>query len=127
MKKIAVILMVSIYAMSICGISVNRFYCCGALKSTGISTAIFSKQNKADDGCCRHTQTILKVSDSHENASLAEVTKINTGYFVCDVFAPDANNNLSRCYLTSGKNIINGPPVQSPVTPLYIQLCTYRI
>lgn len=124
MKKGALIFLLTIYTLSACGLSINRFYCCGALQSTSISAAIYNEAAK-NDGCCRHTQTILKVSDSHENIQPVHVDAPFAGYAVAAHIIPAQASFLS--YHTIAANHINGPPGATPPVPLYIHNCVYRI
>ncbi|HWB28157.1 MAG TPA: hypothetical protein VG738_21945 [Chitinophagaceae bacterium] len=125
MKKAAVILLGCLYMLSVCGISVNRFYCCGNLQSSSITATAFAGHNKKDDGCCRHTQTVFKVSDSHETlslhgANLTHFTALYTAYI-------NHNESFTKRLLASTDNTINGPPIRPEPVPLNIRFCIYRI
>ena len=69
MKKIALLLLINIYALSAFGIGIKQFYCCGKLQSTSISF-VQNPTEKCDNGgeksgCCKTKFQSLKVKDSH--------------------------------------------------------------
>jgi hypothetical protein len=127
-KKITVILLLSIYSLSTLGLSLKSFYCCGALKSVTVSIAQDEQQKCGnDDGmsdCCKTKYQFFKVKDNH---------------FAGDVVNAPA---LHFCYLhlfTSPFSIIkfpspeiyiahlsNAPPLLHRV-PNYIFDCDFRI
>lgn len=70
MNKIAIILLLSIYALATMGFSVKEFYCCGKLKSVTISITEESNLKCAKDdmksmGCCSNQFHYFKVKDNH--------------------------------------------------------------
>ena len=69
MKKIALILLISIYSLATLGVSLKGFYCCGNLKSvsialTGKTTQKGGKGN-GQDGCCKTSYQFFKVNEKH--------------------------------------------------------------
>ncbi len=127
MKRTALILLMAVYLLSLVGIGINRFYCCGKLASV---TLIYgaadnsSKESGKKDNCCKNEKQSFKVKDSHFNVvSLA-----------LDHPAPAVIPNFIS--LGSEKNVMcltaqtvyrgNAPPGNS-VVPIYTLNCTYRI
>jgi len=91
-----------------------------------VSAAIFTQQSPKDDACCKHTQTVVKVNDSHEQVLQAWYSNI--------IFSLEHHITLSTEYAAAflqasnlDNNLINGPPLSSWSIPLYIQNCAYRI
>src|SRR5687768_13999203 len=70
MKKVALILLLSVYGLSIFGIGISKFYCCSKLKSISFSFAESHKQdckvNNIDSDCCQKKTQYLKVKDAHK-------------------------------------------------------------
>lgn len=128
MKKITLILLISIYAFSTFGLSLKEFYCCGKLKSIAVSVTYrgndkWSKTG-CNDGCCKTKYQYVKIKDNH--LATGEVT-IPVNYF-SDLFSENLSfQRLS--FISPQVNIINGchaPPLHSGV-PVYISNCVFRI
>ena len=128
MKKIALILLISMYAFSTAGISVNEFYCCGKLKSVKINIArdANAKCDKGDEktGCCKTEHQFFKVKDNH----LA-----STDIITPDKYFVDVDSRLSFLEVTTFANhsaaitnCIHAPPLYCN-NPIYILNCVYRI
>lgn len=124
-KKITTIILAVIYLVSIFGISVNRFYCCGQFQSQNIAVALFNKAQTKDNDCCKHTQTVIKVKDSHEQTAAGNSVLVSAVHLPITPFLP-ASYALSGIESTAS-NFSNGPPLRLKAIPLYIRLCTYRI
>ncbi|MEO7394596.1 MAG: hypothetical protein ABIU11_06600 [Chitinophagaceae bacterium] len=128
MKKIALILLISMYALSSFGIGIEQFYCCGTLKSTSISflREVKEKCSKGDEknGCCQTQFTSLKVKDTHIPAG-AISSSVN-------IF-PDIvlfNSPFDGVELLTHQTIVNNPGHAPPLlkdTPLYILNCNFLI
>lgn len=69
MKKASLIILLCLYALSISGIGIKQFYCCGELSSTTISFVQEVKEKCGQEDrmadCCRTNFTSLKVKDNH--------------------------------------------------------------
>jgi len=128
MKKIAVILMTCIYALSSFGIGIKQFYCCGILKSTNISFVQNSnvKCGMGDEtgGCCKTKFKSFQVKDSHIVAG--------------DIGNPIKQFTESQVSTTAFEvlDLTNGPidvanPGHAPPglakTPVYLLNCNFRI
>jgi len=124
-KKITTIVLAVIYLVSSFGISINRFYCCGELQSQNIGVALFNKATPKDNDCCKHTQTVIKVKDSHEQTAAGNSVLVSAVHLPITPFLP-ASYALSGIESTAS-NFSNGPPLRLKAIPLYIRLCTYRI
>lgn len=127
MKKIVLILLISIYSLSTFGVSLKEFYCCGKLKSVTVTLADDSKDKcgKGDnkDGCCKTKYQFFKVKDKHiatgELATLAKHFTVNVS------FTPGYQSLL----LPRQVAVINGshaPPLYTGV-PIYISNCVFRV
>jgi len=68
MKNVALILLISVYAISSLGIGINGFYCCGKLQSVefNIVTLVNDKYNNGGgkDGCCETDPEFYGIRDS---------------------------------------------------------------
>ena len=129
MKKIALILLICIYALSSFGIGIKQFYCCGKLKSTNISFIQDSKQKcgMGDEkgGCCKTKFKSFKVKDSHIAAGdisnpIKHFTEL---HFFTPAFEVQALTNKP----TDVANASHAPPILHPGTPVYIFNCNFRI
>ena len=127
MKKIALILIISVYAISTLGVGLTQFYCCGKLQSTSISLIQNTNQKAGTanekDGCCKNKFQYIKIKDSHVkadylNSPVKYFTELNlyTSSFYDIAFAPLKVVIANRS---------NAPPLHS--VPAYIYNCVFRI
>lgn len=69
MKKITLIFLITIYSLSVVGLGVRQFYCCGKLKSTTVTFVQEVKEkcssSNAMKDCCKTKYKSFKVKDSH--------------------------------------------------------------
>ncbi len=128
MKQIALILLIHVYFLSIFGLGVKQFYCCGNLESTSFSflqddNKKCGKEDKQTD-CCKTKYQIFKVKDTHLAAdginSLAK--PIAHQHIVSPSFELTIWASEPKCI----NNKIHAPPVY-PNTSIYILHCVYRI
>lgn len=128
MKKIVLILLISIYSLSTFGVSLKEFYCCGKLKSVTLTLANEGKEKcgKGDskNGCCKTKIQSFKVKDSHLAAAhLATPLKYYTElYNFTTSLQPVAFANC-EAEVTNGSH---APPLYRGV-PVYISNCVFRI
>lgn len=125
-KKYIAILLCSLYLVSVFGARVSRFYCCGVLKTQSVGLAFFSKQTAKDDACCRHTQTVVKVSDNQQERATAYSLQIS-GFDAACVKPVVANWQITNPFVSSYTNFANSPPGLQQAVALYIRICAYRI
>ena len=127
MKKYAAIFLFFIYTLSVIGLAVNKFYCCGKLKSVSVvanPAHIKAETENKKTGCCKNEKTTFQVKDSHVSSAKltvdAKFYPIIPATFL-SVVLPNlfSEHNEVAFY-------IKGPP-NSPDTPSYILNCTYRI
>lgn len=128
MKKLALILLTTVYMLSTVGIAVSQFYCCSKLKSINFSFSSTDyktcKNDAKDDDCCKTTHQYLKVKDSHispDTVSFPEkyFSILHTCFPVYEFIVPEKQEAVTA-------NNINAPPLISG-NPVYIFNCTYRI
>lgn len=128
MKKITVILLLSIYSISTLGLSLKSFYCCGKLESVTVSITQNEQQKCAnDDGtsdCCKTKYQFFKVKDNH---------------FVADHVSSPVKHFVELNLFTSSFQVVNYPSEQINVAnksnapplihgvPDYIFNCVFRI
>lgn len=129
MKKLALILLTSIYMLSVIGIGVSQFFCCGKLQQVNFSLRLEEskgcKKDAKDDGCCKTVHKFFKVADSHiySDASVffAKDFPILDRHFLSFNFTtPPIQQSL-----VSGNNI-NAPP-RAFLQPIYVLNCSFRI
>lgn len=116
------------YAISIFGIGIKQFYCCGKLQSTSISFVQHST-DKCDKGseksdCCKTKFQSLKVKDPHITADAIN-NQVNHFSEVIN-FTPAFENQSLLLQQTVINNRSHAPPLLQG-TPLYILHCLYRI
>lgn len=128
MKKISLILLIAIYALSTLGIGVKQFYCCGKLKSTDITFLQKDSKDKCGkgsmSGCCQTKFKSLKVKDTHIAADdISNPVKHFTDFHL---FTPSfeliglANEPIDIT------NSSHAPPTHHGI-PIYILNCNFRI
>lgn len=127
MKKIALLLLISIYALSTFGIGIKQFYCCGKLQSTSISFVQnpTEKCGTGDEksGCCKTNFQSLKVKDSH---IAADAINNQVKHFSEAInFTASFESHKLLLQQTVVNNRSHAPPLHG--TPLYILHCLYRI
>jgi len=128
MKKIALILLICIYALSSFGVGIKQFYCCGKLKSTSISFAEDSKikcaKGDKKSECCKTKFNSLKVKDTHIAADdisnpVKHFTDVHLFTLSFEVVAL-ANGPMGIA------NTSHAPPAHYGI-PVYILNCNFRI
>jgi hypothetical protein len=129
MQKIAVILLICVYALSSFGVGIKQFYCCGKLKSTSISLVENSKEKcaKGDkkSGCCKTEFKSLKVKDTHIAAdAINNPAKHFTDFHV---FIPSFEVAALANEPMGIANASHAPPPSHHGVAVYILNCTYRI
>ena len=128
MKKIALFILINIYALSSFGIGIKQFYCCGHLKSTIIGFAQETKENCKtgikQKGCCESRFHSFKVKDSHFAPAAINHTFISLSQAI--ILSPA--NNTVELVKQPGPIIHSrsGPPFYNGI-PIYIFNCLYRI
>lgn len=118
-------MIIVVYMLSIAGMAVNQFYCCGKLSSESLSF-LGSKQKENNDasGCCKTIHQYFKVKDAHISSDhITSPEKYFT--LIQTTFAVFEINTPVRLQVVSANNI-NAPPLLAG-NPIYIFNCTYRI
>jgi len=127
-KKIIVILLLSIYSLSTLGLNLKSFYCCGKLKSVSIALSqdVSKKCTKVDTSkdCCQTKYQVVKVKDTHVVAD-----HVNSPVKNCielNLFS----SSFETIHFPVQKNLIehktNAPPLIHGV-PAFIFNCLFRI
>ena len=127
-KKVALILLTTLYMLSTVGLAVNKFYCCGKLKSISFSWQSNEKSRCkiaiSDDDCCKNTHQYLKIIDVHAGS---DVVSFSEKFFsTLHLDFSFSKFNTTQTQLASTASNINSPPLLS-ATPIYIFICNYRI
>jgi hypothetical protein len=121
-KRTALLFLTAIYLLSLVGIGVSRFYCCGKLTSVTLTYA--SADHTDQNNCCKHDTKSFKVKDSHVTAASFVFSEISAAIIPTPVnwtlvtFATEHANPTSYQ--------ANAPP-GDPDIPIYTLNCTYRI
>jgi len=129
MKKVAIILLINIYALSTFGFSLKQFYCCGKLQSVSVvlheseNTKCSHGANKGED-CCKTKFQHYKVKDNHIVTNFLNNTVIN--FFDLFSFPAYYQNILSFSRQAKVANSTHAPPLYNGV-PAYISNCVYKI
>lgn len=126
MKRVVLILILSIYSLSTFGVSVKQFYCCGKLQLVTISLVKDDKdkcsKSDNDGNCCKTKYQFFKVKDKHFGS-----TQIAVKHFAGPVYFSPSYQKVS--FVSQPANIINGshaPPLYSGI-PIYISNCVFRV
>ncbi len=128
MKKIAIILLLSIYAISSFGIGIQQFYCCGKLKVTSFTLVQYAKETcekgNQMSGCCKTKFQSFKIKDTH---IAADAVSNPVKYFSDHLVSTSSFENGT---LADKQIVVNNPSHAPPLNyglPIYILHCTYRI
>ena len=128
MKKVSLILLISIYALSSFGIGIKQFYCCGKLKSTSISFIEDNKQKcgkgNEKSGCCKTKYQSFKVKDTH----IAADANTNPVKYFSEAIV--FNSSFEIMGGIQHQIVVNHPGHAPPLhysLPLYIFYSVYRI
>lgn len=125
-KRIAVILLLLIYTVSVYGITIDKFYCCGKLASVSLSVSSASKcdcKATSSSDCCKTVKANFKVKDNHLSAK-TDFTLRNSFAVVAPVFSVPAFAERVTLKEVRAYNS-QAPPVQRDL--LYILYSNYRI
>ncbi|WP_449560062.1 HYC_CC_PP family protein [Mucilaginibacter pankratovii] len=122
MKRTALIYLTAIYLLSLVGIGVNRFYCCGKLSSVTLTYASADHTDK--DNCCKNETKSFKLKDNH----------ITTASFVFSDLSPVIiPTPLYLTFIAIATEQVNhssyeaSAPPGDPDIPIYTLNCAYRI
>lgn len=131
MKKFTLIFLILSYSISIIGMSIKSFYCCGKLKSISVSLANneqkknSEKSNSLDNDCCKTTYHSFQIKDNH---FASDDVNVPAKYFTQIAYDFNefsslnfASQEAKYCYQT------HAPPLLGKTIPLYISNCVYRI
>ena len=128
MKKITVILLLSIYSISTLGLSLKSFYCCGNLKTVTISISQDDQQKCAnDDGtsdCCKTKYQFFKVKDNHVAGDIINTPALHFTYL--HLFSPSFQVINFPSEKINVANKSNAPPFLHGVSD-YIFNCVFKI
>ncbi|HXI01170.1 MAG TPA: hypothetical protein VNI52_12960 [Sphingobacteriaceae bacterium] len=126
MKRLAVILLLTLYTISVMGVGITKFYCCGKLTSTSLlNNSNFSKaEKKSKAGCCETTRASFKVKDSHMASSgkSIDVNVFDLPPIVISYLLPPPPLIKESVVAFDSQ-----APPGSDGSPIYILNCTYRI
>lgn len=127
-KRIAILFLLLIYAVSSSGIGINRFYCCGKLKS--VHFVLLHEQGtkcikgNGKKGCCETTYHTLKLKENHV---VSETPSLEAKYFITvPILIPTIEISWSSLQPQDFANACHAPPPLNNIS-LYILHCTYRI
>ena len=127
MRKISIILMITLYSLSTLGIEVKQFYCFDKLKSTHFSFVEGAKEKcgkESMSGCCKTKFQSLKVKDTHVAVDgIATPVKDFTNLHL---FTPAFKMPQLAIKSLDIANATHAPPLHHGV-PIYILHCVYRI
>jgi hypothetical protein len=128
MKKIALIFLLSIYTLSVLGVGIRQFYCCGKLKSTRITVVQEAKEKcgKSDKmrGCCKTKFKNFKVKDSH--VSTEGIANLVKHFTEVQLFTPAFETITLVNQPTVVANASHAPPPHHGVA-IYTLHCVYLI
>ena len=128
MKRTAIILLLLVYLVSCVGIAVNKFYCCGKLKTVSLSATATNVANKISSAqknpCCNHTSQTFKVKDQHV-ASATVV--INSAPFVSLQKNYYSKVEVQSLSIKETSAIFYNAPPNLSGNSIYSLYCNYRI
>jgi hypothetical protein len=121
-KRTALILLTAIYLLSLVGIGVNRFYCCGKLTSVKLTYA--SADHTDQNNCCKHESKTFKIKDSHVTTNATVLSSSASAILPAPIYWTSVNTLTERDAPMSYQ--ANAPP-GDPDIPIYTLNCAYRI
>lgn len=128
MKRLAVVLLLAAYMLSVFGVSASSFYCCGMLKSTTLSIGeVHGADTKAPltkDNCCKHTKQTFKVKDNHFGSDALSLSVKFVPANIVNIVHFTFNAEPLTVIPTAFNS--HAPPFGQH-TPIYTLNCTYRI
>jgi len=126
-KKSAVLVLIFIYATSVIGLAVNKFYCCGKLESVSFIANhdhLQAEKDTKEAGCCKNEKESFKVKDSHISSEKVTIDAKFQEIAPISVISIISFNHLSITEYIA--NFIKGPPKYRS-TPFYIFNCIFRL
>ena len=127
-KKITLILLIGIYAVSVSGYSVKGFYCCDNLTSVKISFSENTHNHplKSTDKsrCCKTTYQYFKVKDNHFAAD--HINAPAKFFAEVQLFSETSQPLLFASHKVNISHRSNAPPLYNGVS-LFVANCTYLI
>ena len=129
MKKISLLLLTAMYAISTFGIGVNVFYCCGKPKSFNISFIHSVKDDlvkKAGESknCCQTAHQYFKVKDNHKAAD--NLVSFSFSFNQLSGVIPVIATPVTSVGKLIAANGTHAPPLLRTV-PIYLSNCVFRI
>jgi hypothetical protein len=121
-KRTALLFLTAIYLLSLVGIGVNRFYCCGKLTSVTLTFASADHTDK--DNCCKHESKNFKIKDSHVTVNTTVLSPSMP--VILPMPAYQAAVNIQTEQANHINYQANAPP-GNPHIPIYTINCAYRI
>ena len=119
----------TIYAISIFGIGIRKFYCCGKLKSFHVSFIQEVKENSAKrergtNNCCKTTHQFFKVKDNHKAAD--NLINVPFPFIRLQGVIPIFETPVHFTEQITAANRTHAPPLGVAI-PIYISNCDFRI
>jgi hypothetical protein len=121
-KRTALLFLTAIYLLSLVGIGVSRFYCCGKLTSVTLTYATPDHTDK--NNCCKHESKSFKVKDSHVTVNVTVLSQSMPVLLPAPAYWSAIN------ILTEQDTPVNyqaNAPPEDPDIPIYTLNCAYRI
>lgn len=122
MKRTALIFLTAIYLLSLVGIGINRFYCCGKLTSVTLTYA--SADHTDQNNCCKHDTKSFKVKDNHVTAASFVFNELSAAIILTPVNWTSITFDIEQ--VNHSSYAANSPP-GDPDIPIYTLNCAYRI
>jgi len=126
MKKLFTLCIILVYGLASTGATVCLDYCCGKLADVSLTSPEkedCSASCLSAKGCCDSKHVILKVKGEQEMVAkwIGTQKLFGASVFTATEYQPAVYNfHISNTFST-------GPPDLAPRSPLYIQLCVFKI
>lgn len=121
-KRTALLLLTAIYLLSLVGIGINRFYCCGKLTSVTLTYA--SPDHTDKDNCCKHESKSFKIKDSHLTVNITILSHSASAILPIPTYQTSVNILYEQDNSINFE--VNAPPGNLDI-PIYTLNCAYRI
>jgi hypothetical protein len=123
-KKINLLLLISIYALSVLGYGVKGLYCCGNLKSVTFSFTQYDLKSHSDKDCCKTKYQFFKIKDNHVASD--QINSPQKLFTEANLFT----TSYQHVFYAFDKIIIANPGKPPPLyegVPTHVADCTFLI
>jgi hypothetical protein len=132
LKKIAIIILLSVYSVSSIGATIHLHYCMGKFVNWSVTQVendvcgkCGMKEDASKEGCCKDEHKEIKIKSEHQKAALQ--SEVNKVFFTPVIVQPFPKFLLLNNYSTKNKLVVFYPPPKLPSQKRYILFGVFLI